>query len=698
MIPQSFIQELLARVDVVDVVGRHVKLRKGGANWLGLCPFHGEKSPSFTVSPTKQFYHCFGCGAHGSAIGFLMEHGGLSYPDAIHELARSVGLEVPDERPGTGEARRRDPDLLETLAAAARFYKQRLKDTPRAIEYLKGRGVSGETAARFGIGYAPDGWRSLEAAVPDYSAATLVESGLVIEPEPDPWADVDGGAPPGRRKRYDRFRDRVMFPIRNPRGQTIGFGGRVLGQGEPKYLNSPETPVFSKGRELYGLFEGRDAIRAADCVIVVEGYMDVVMLAQHGVGNAVATLGTATTAQHVHKLLRLVDRVVFAFDGDAAGRRAAWRALEACLPLAADTKRIDFLFLPPEHDPDSFVRERGADGFAQYLSGAQPLSEFMLRELAGRVDLATPEGRARMQADARPLLQAMPPAALRLQLAQAVATRVGIRGEDMLRYLEADADGGRSGDAGGARRPEAGDRRAATSYGQARDGRRDDAQGGAGWQGAGRTGGGGPAGPGGGGYAAGGADRGGPGGAGRPGRERAAGRWGDRDGGPRGERWGASRAEGRWGERWRPMPRPMPIVLPDLPRRARLLLSLHPGLAREPWPTDFLPDAVVDWIGRVATLPEGASFAQLVESLRPDTPELAAALEAEAALDRGLLAELGAEEARREFEGALVRMRDQRLREEVDRLAEGGLVDEGQRARYAELQALRKTLGSEPRA
>ncbi|HMS81640.1 MAG TPA: DNA primase, partial [Burkholderiaceae bacterium] len=361
MIPQSFIQELLARVDVVDVVGRHVKLRKGGANWLGLCPFHGEKSPSFTVSPTKQFYHCFGCGAHGSAIGFLMEHGGLSYPDAIHELARSVGLEVPDERPGAGEARRRDPDLLETLAAAARFYKQRLKDTPRAIEYLKGRGVSGETAARFGIGYAPDGWRSLEAAVPDYSAATLVESGLVIEPEPDPGADVDGGAPPGRRKRYDRFRDRVMFPIRNPRGQTIGFGGRVLGQGEPKYLNSPETPVFSKGRELYGLFEGRDAIRAADCVIVVEGYMDVVMLAQHGVGNAVATLGTATTAQHVHKLLRLVDRVVFAFDGDAAGRRAAWRALEACLPLAADTKRIDFLFLPPEHDPDSFVRERGAD-------------------------------------------------------------------------------------------------------------------------------------------------------------------------------------------------------------------------------------------------------------------------------------------------------------------------------------------------
>ena len=333
MIPQSFIQELLARVDIVEVVGRHVKLKKGGANWLGLCPFHGEKSPSFTVSPTKQFYHCFGCGAHGSAIGFLMEHGGMSYPDAIHELARSAGLTVPEERGAADDARRRDPDLLETIAAAARFYKQRLKDSPHAIDYLKGRGVSGETAARFGIGYAPEGWRSLEAAVPDYSARTLVESGLVIEPEPEPDAEPAGQGP-GRRKRYDRFRDRIMFPIRNPRGQTIGFGGRVLGQGEPKYLNSPETPLFSKGRELYGLFEGRDAIRAADCVIVVEGYMDVVMLAQHGVRNAVATLGTATTAQHVQKLLRLVDRVVFAFDGDAAGRRAAWRALEACLPLA----------------------------------------------------------------------------------------------------------------------------------------------------------------------------------------------------------------------------------------------------------------------------------------------------------------------------------------------------------------------------
>jgi len=696
VIPQSFIQELLARVDIVEVVGRHVKLKKGGANWLGLCPFHGEKSPSFTVSPTKQFYHCFGCGAHGSAIGFLMEHGGMSYPDAIHELARSAGLTVPEERGAADDARRRDPDLLETIAAAARFYKQRLKDSPHAIDYLKGRGVSGETAARFGIGYAPEGWRSLEAAVPDYSARTLVESGLVIEPEPEPDAEPAGQGP-GRRKRYDRFRDRIMFPIRNPRGQTIGFGGRVLGQGEPKYLNSPETPLFSKGRELYGLFEGRDAIRAADCVIVVEGYMDVVMLAQHGVRNAVATLGTATTAQHVQKLLRLVDRVVFAFDGDAAGRRAAWRALEACLPLAADTKRIDFLFLPPEHDPDSFVREHGAQGFAEHLSTAQPLSEFMLRELAGRVDLGTPEGRARMQADARPLLQAMPPAALRLQLAQAVATKVGIRGEDMLRYLEADTDGGRGAEAGGARRRDGeggGGRRDGPPDGSVRDGGWREGSGG-GWQGGGQGGGGQGGGGRGGGPgwrdASGGGrtpDAGGPGA--RFGRDRPTGRWPDRDG--RGERW-----SGRWSDRWRPVPRPMPVSLPDLPRRARLLLSLHPVLARESWPTDFVPQAVVDWLGRVATLPEGASFAQLVESLRGEAPELAAALEAEAAQDRGLLAELGVDEARREFEGALARMREQRLREEVDRLAQGGLGDDVQRARYAELQALRKSLSSEPR-
>jgi DNA primase len=649
VIPQSFIQELLGRVDIVDVVGRHVTLRKGGANWMGLCPFHGEKSPSFSVSPTKQFYHCFGCGAHGSAIGFLMERLGLSYPDAIRDLAREVGLEVPDERPGREEDRRRDPDLLDTLAAAQKFYKLRLKDHPHAIDYLRHRGMSGETAAAFGIGYAPDGWRSLEAAVPDYSAKALVESGLVIESE------VDGGDEGARKKRYDRFRDRIMFPIRNPRGLVIGFGGRVLGRGEPKYLNSPETPVFSKGRELYGLHEGRDTIRREGCVIVVEGYMDVVMLAQHGVRNAVATLGTATTSDHVRKLLRLADRVVFAFDGDAAGRRAAWRALEVCLPHADDSKRIDFLFLPPEHDPDSFIRERGADGWRHHLSGAQSLSEFMLRELGGRVDLGTPEGRARLQAMAKPLLLAMPPIALRLQLVQSVAAQAGVRAEDLLHYL---------GPVPPAAPGMARDRFDGDPGPLAGDGNRPVAEGREGGHGGWRD------------------------------------RWRDRNGawrdGPGGGGRSGWRGERGPGERWGPAPffRPMPVTLPDLPRRARLLLALHPGLAREAWSTEFVPQAVTDWIARLAALPDGADFAQLVASLEQIEPDLAAALKAEAARDRGLLAGLETEQARREFEGALIRMKGLGLKEEVDRLAAQGLVDDAQRTRYAELQALRKALTS----
>ena len=429
MIPQAFIQELLARVDVVDVVGRHVKLKKAGANFLGLCPFHGEKSPSFTVSPTKQFYHCFGCGAHGSAIGFLMEHAGLSYVDAIHELAQSVGLQVPQEPSARDEAARRDPGLIDLMALAARFYRLRLKDSPRAIDYLKGRGLNGETAARFAIGYAPEGWRSLQAAVPDYSAASLVEAGLVIE---------SGGGddqPGAARKRYDRFRDRIMFPIRNPRGQVIGFGGRVIDAGEPKYMNSPETPLFSKGRELYGLFEARDALRSANCAIVVEGYMDVVMLAQHGVRNAVATLGTSTTPDHVRKLLRIVDRIVFSFDGDAAGRKAAWRALEACLPHAADTKRLEFLFLPAEHDPDSYVRAHGVEGFDALLQTALPLSEFMVQELSARADLSESEGRARFLAMSKPLLQALPVAALRLQLLHRVAEVGAVAASELERFV-----------------------------------------------------------------------------------------------------------------------------------------------------------------------------------------------------------------------------------------------------------------------
>ncbi len=426
MIPHDFIQELLSRLDIVEVVGRSVALRKAGANYQGLCPFHAEKTPSFTVSPTKQFYHCFGCGAHGSAIGFVMDQSGLSYVEAIGELAESVGLSVPQENPREGQSRAA-PDLLETLAAAEKFYRSRLRDSQQAIDYLKGRGLTGETAARYGIGYAPEQWRGLEAAVPDYDRVELVTAGLVIENEPE----TDGG----RRKRYDRFRDRVMFPIRSPRGKTIGFGGRVLGAGEPKYLNSPETPVFSKGRELYGLFEARDELRHSNLAIVVEGYMDVVMLAQHGVGNAVATLGTATTPDHVRKLLRLVDRVVFSFDGDAAGRKAAWRALEASLPQASDTKAIEFVFLPDGHDPDSFVREFGADGMRAAVAEATPLSALLVGELSGQVDLGTAEGRARLQALARPLLGQLSAPGLRVQLIHRIAELARISVSEFERYL-----------------------------------------------------------------------------------------------------------------------------------------------------------------------------------------------------------------------------------------------------------------------
>ncbi|HEY0845740.1 MAG TPA: DNA primase, partial [Noviherbaspirillum sp.] len=358
MIPQSFIQDLLNRVDIVDVVGRYVQLKKGGANYMGLCPFHNEKSPSFTVSPTKQFYHCFGCGAHGTAIGFLIEYSGLGFVEAVKDLAQGVGMTVPDQDrlppAQRAEAQAKSFALSDVMTKAADFYRHQLRGAQQAIAYLKGRGLTGEIAARFGLGYAPDGWDSLRGVFPDYQAQELVESGLVID------KSEEGG---GGRKRYDRFRDRIMFPIRNIKGQVIGFGGRVLDGGEPKYLNSPETPLFQKGSELYGLFEARQAIREAGYALVTEGYMDVVALAQLGFPQAVATLGTACTPTHVQKLLRQTDQVVFSFDGDAAGRRAARRALDACLPHASDDKVIKFLFLPTEHDPDSYIRELGAEAF-----------------------------------------------------------------------------------------------------------------------------------------------------------------------------------------------------------------------------------------------------------------------------------------------------------------------------------------------
>lgn len=418
MIPPSFITDLLNRVDIVDVVGRYVQLKKGGANYMGLCPFHSEKSPSFTVSPTKQFYHCFGCGAHGTSIGFLMEYASMGFVEAVKDLAQNVGMVVPDADDKIPPAQRAQNQtqalaMSEALTRACDYYRAQLRTAPNAIAYLKNRGLTGEIAARFGMGYAPGGWDNLRSVFPDYEALALVESGLVIDK-----VDEDGN----KQKRYDRFRERIMFPIRNVKGQVIGFGGRVLDQGEPKYLNSPETPLFQKGLELYGLFEARQAIRDAGYVLVTEGYMDVVALAQLGFPQAVATLGTACTTTHVQKLLRQTDTVIFSFDGDKAGRRAARRALEACLPHVTDDKIIKFLFLPQEHDPDSFVRERGFDAFAHEISEAMPLSQFLLREVSAEHDLSSPEGRARVQFDAKPLLQSMSPSALRLQLVRGLAS------------------------------------------------------------------------------------------------------------------------------------------------------------------------------------------------------------------------------------------------------------------------------------
>ena len=389
MIPRDFIDTLLARVDIVDVIDRRVPLKKAGQNYQACCPFHSEKTPSFTVSPTKQFYHCFGCGAHGTALGFLMEYEHMGFPDAVAALAQDVGLPVPDS--GEPERPKPPPALWDALEQAALFYKKQLKQTPRAIDYLKRRGLTGAIAARYGIGYAPDGWSPLKQVFKDYEADALAASGLVVD---------------GDRGRYDRFRDRIMFPIRNIKGQIVGFGGRVLDQGEPKYLNSPETPLFHKGSEIYGLFEARAAIKAAGRAIVVEGYMDVVALAQHGVEFAVATLGTATTPVHARTLLRHTDRLIYAFDGDNAGRKAAWRALENTLEALQDGKEVSFLFLPEGEDPDSYIRTHGHDAFLHLLdTDTLPLSAFLVRELARGRKLDSQEGQAALIKDAKPLLE-----------------------------------------------------------------------------------------------------------------------------------------------------------------------------------------------------------------------------------------------------------------------------------------------------
>jgi DNA primase len=423
VIPESFIQELLHRIDIVDLIDAYVPLRKMGANYVACCPFHSEKTPSFNVNPARQFYYCFGCGAHGTAIGFLMEYSGLGFVDAIKELAARAGVQVPE-----GNAQPRDTDragllaLTEVMARAAKYYYEQLKHSEKAIAYLKRRDVSGEIAKEFGIGYAPDGWQNLAAAFDDYSMDVLQQAGLVLRGE--------------QGRLYDRFRDRVMFPIVNQKGEIIAFGGRVLGEGEPKYLNSPETPLFEKGREVFGLPQARQSLREKNTAIVVEGYMDVVALAQHGVGNAVATLGTATTMVHVQKLLRQVDRLVFCFDGDAAGRKAGWRALENSLDVLPEQKAIGFVFLPESDDPDSFVRKHGAAAFGRLVAEAMPLSEFLMKELAARCDLTSAEGRAKLVADAKPLLGRLQSPLLRLQLVKRLAEASGFSQAEVERLCD----------------------------------------------------------------------------------------------------------------------------------------------------------------------------------------------------------------------------------------------------------------------
>lgn len=427
MIPESFIQELLNRVDIVEVIDKAVPLKKAGANYSACCPFHNEKSPSFTVSPTKQFYHCFGCGAHGSALSFLMEYNGLSFVEAIHDLAKQIGMIVPQEQ--------RDPNqpappskavllsLQETLQQAANYYKAELKQSPRAIDYLKNRGLSGQVAAKFQVGYAPAGWQNLQTVFPQYDAEALETAGLVVQNE--------------QGRRYDRFRDRIIFPIHNQKGEVIGFGGRVINpEDTPKYYNSPETPLFQKGHELYGLFMARRAIRDAGRVLVVEGYMDVVALAQYGIEYAVAALGTATTPFHIAKLMRQTDEIVFSFDGDKAGRTAAWRAVMNALPAIKDGLKLRFLFLPAEHDPDSFVREFGKEAFEVEMDKAMPLSQYIIQHLSEHNPMASQEDKLQFLNDAEPILKQIQAPRYAMLLRKKVAEMTGLAGGEMQRMLK----------------------------------------------------------------------------------------------------------------------------------------------------------------------------------------------------------------------------------------------------------------------
>jgi DNA primase len=420
-IPQSFIDELIARADIAEIIGSRLQLKKQGREYKACCPFHNEKTPSFWVSPEKQFYHCFGCGAHGTVIGFLMQYDKLSYPEAIEELAGRLGLDVPREGGDQGnQAPRVDASAFELMASVARYFSDTLAHDSRAKEYVTKRGLTKDIVERFSIGYAPNSWNDVLRRFGRNEAAVqqLAELGLIIE--------RDRGQIRDGERHYDRFRDRIMFPIRDARGRVIAFGGRIIDQGEPKYLNSPETILFHKGRELYGLYEARQSRASLKRLVVVEGYMDTVRLHQYGIQNAVATLGTATTPEHLKRVFRLVSEVVFAFDGDRAGRSAAWRALQQALPEAREGREMRFLFLPEGHDPDTLVGEEGREAFEERLTSAIPLSEYLVRELTEQTDLSHADGRARFAAAARPLLAKVSAGVYHELLLARIAEAVGL--------------------------------------------------------------------------------------------------------------------------------------------------------------------------------------------------------------------------------------------------------------------------------
>ncbi|GAC1673885.1 MAG: DNA primase [Steroidobacteraceae bacterium] len=417
-IPQPFIDEVVARSDIVEIIGARIPLKKAGREFKACCPFHNEKSPSFWVSPVKQFYHCFGCGAHGTVIGFLMQYEKMEFFDAVADLAQRAALAMPREARLAGDSG--SADLYTVMARVARFFEQNLADSERARDYVKARGIDGETSGKFALGYAPDSWDALLSRFgPDEEQRReILQLGLVIERDRH-GAGRGGGF-------YDRFRDRLMFPIRDSRGRVMGFGGRIIDQGEPKYLNSPETPLFHKGRELYGLYEARQARADFKRLMIVEGYMDVVRLHQAGITYAVATLGTATTQEHLNKIFRLTSEVVFCFDGDRAGRQAAWRALDNSIPLARDGRELKFMFLPEGHDPDSLVAQEGCAAFENRLNSALPLSEYLIQQLTAEVDLGHVDGRAKLKALAAPLFERMPEGIYREMLAERLAARVGM--------------------------------------------------------------------------------------------------------------------------------------------------------------------------------------------------------------------------------------------------------------------------------